>query len=97
MESVTAERLAELKQLAEEIRDNTVCPSSRAAYVNSYSRFICWVLQNHSPLIHPAFADRVGTVSGLSEKQLRARIKPLLTRKNDEPPLYFDNLDPEVF
>ncbi|POM68973.1 Hypothetical protein PHPALM_14796 [Phytophthora palmivora] len=81
MESVTAE----------------LCPSSRAVYVNSYSRFICWVLQNHSPLIHPAFADRVGTVSGLSEKQLRARIKPLLTRKNDEPPLHFDNLDPEVF
>ncbi|OWZ06297.1 hypothetical protein PHMEG_00021467 [Phytophthora megakarya] len=86
-----AERLAELTELAEKVRDNTACPSSYAAYVNSYSRFISWFLINHSQLISPAFANHLESVEGLSEKQLRVRIKPLLTMKINDPPLLFDD------
>ncbi|ETI47820.1 hypothetical protein F443_08028, partial [Phytophthora nicotianae P1569] len=89
--------LAELRRQAEQIRDNTVRPSSRAAYVNSYCRFVSWVHPNHPNFIPVAFADRVGVTEGLSEAQIRRRIKPLLTRKHDDPPLTFGNLDPEVF
>ncbi|ETK72441.1 hypothetical protein L915_20444 [Phytophthora nicotianae] len=93
----TQDALAELRRQAEQICDNTVSPSSRAAYVNSYCRFVSWVHQNHPNFIPVAFADRVGVTEGLSEAQIRRRIKPLLTRKHDDPPLTFGNLDPEVF
>ncbi|EGZ21828.1 hypothetical protein PHYSODRAFT_410664, partial [Phytophthora sojae] len=87
----------ELRRQAEQIRENTVAPSSRAAYVNSYCRFISWLLLSHQNLIPDAFAGRIGDVTGLSEKQLRRRIKPLITRRNDDHPILFDNLDAEAF
>ncbi|POM60758.1 hypothetical protein PHPALM_30348 [Phytophthora palmivora] len=97
MESTHQDNLAELRRQAEQIRDNTVSPSSRAAYINSYCRFISWVHVNHRHLILDSFAVKVGDARGISEKQLRQRVKPLLTRKHDDPPLDFHRLGAEVF
>ncbi|OWZ18978.1 hypothetical protein PHMEG_0006839 [Phytophthora megakarya] len=44
-----------------------------------------------------ASSQRVGNAEGLSEKQLRRCVKPLLTRKHDDSPIDFDHLDAEVF
>lgn len=87
----------DLARKVTEIQRNTVSTRSRAVYENSYGRFITWIILYKPHLVSPAFAQRLGDVSGLSFKQLRKRIKPLLDRNVTRPPLRFDSMQMDVF
>ncbi|ETI36569.1 hypothetical protein F443_17335, partial [Phytophthora nicotianae P1569] len=77
----------ELQKKVSEIKSNTVSARSRAVYQNSYGRFIAWVFLNKTHLVVPAFAEKLGSISGLSLQQIRKRLKPLLDRDQSNPPL----------
>ncbi|ETO62281.1 hypothetical protein F444_19805 [Phytophthora nicotianae P1976] len=87
----------ELQKKVSEIKSNTVSARSRAVYQNSYGRFIAWVFLNKTHLVVPAFAEKLGSISGLSLQQIRKRLRPLLDRDQSNPPLQFDAIEMNVF
>ncbi|EGZ24890.1 hypothetical protein PHYSODRAFT_479990 [Phytophthora sojae] len=84
----------ELARKVSEIKSNTVSARSRAVYQNSYGRFIAWVVLNKAHLVAPAFAAKLGSVSG---QQIRKKLKPLLDRDPSPPPLQFEYIQVDVF
>lgn len=94
MEDVDWEDLA---RKVTEIKRNTVSARSRAVYKNSYGRFIAWIVINRPHLVSPVFGARLGDTTGLSIKQMRKLLKPLLDCDVATPPLRFEALQMDEF
>ncbi|KAH9133372.1 hypothetical protein AeRB84_020507 [Aphanomyces euteiches] len=81
----------ELNEEVREIRANTVSKRSRDIYMNSYARFVSWLVIHKQNLVPDAFFDLLGPQPA-SPPALFASVKSLLMDSNCCPPIHFDRL-----
>ena len=87
--------LTEIENEVADIRANTVSSSSRVIYVNSISRFLVCLIRNKRYLIPQTFLEKLFLY--YDDETIRIRVKDLLDGDDNNPPIYFDQIQAQDF
>ena len=87
----------EIREKVKEVRMNTVSPTSKAVYKNSYCRFLAWLVRTRATDFSEAFLEKLGALDHLTEKQVRQKLKLVIETHPDVHPIKLENLAAETF